>query len=85
MYIWILRPQEGLNDNDNPWKPWHNKSFGFVIRAKNEEEARKIADDNARCENDDTSNPWLDSKYSTCVKLTHSGEAGLIISDFASD
>ena len=39
MKLWILRPIEG-----SPyWEPWYDKAFGFVVRAKDEKEARMIA------------------------------------------
>ena len=51
MKIFELRPVENLKNNDNPWKPWYNKSFGFIVRAETEAEARKYADENAGDEN----------------------------------
>ena len=92
MKLWILRPIEDLPDNDNPWEPWYDKSFGFVVRAKTEKEAREYADGNAGDENRgkflsqktaDTKEPWKDDKYSTCIELTKTGEIGVIITDFA--
>lgn len=76
MKLWLLRPIENLPINDDPWSPWYDKSFGFVARATTENEARKIAHDNADDENrgefmgmstSKTHEPWLDSKYSTCT------------------
>ncbi|GAG23345.1 unnamed protein product [marine sediment metagenome] len=92
MKIFELRPVEDLKDNDNPWEPWYDKSFGFIVRAETEAEARKHADENAGDENRaeflntktaNTKNPWLDEKYSTCVELNGDGEAGMIMQDFA--
>ena len=85
MKLFILRPITEL-DND-PWDPWYDKAFGFVIRANDEEEARKIADSNAGDENEryitiKNNHPWLDEKYSTCNELTTDGESELIITDF---
>lgn len=93
MKLWILRPVEGLNRGDNPWEPWYDKAFGFVIRAASEQDARKFAHEGAGSENRgefldrkiaDTKSPWLDPKYSTCEELASSGEEGVIIQDFAS-
>ncbi len=82
MKIFELRPAKKLKDNDNPWNPWFDKSFGFIVRAETEDEARKIAHENAGDENQGET-PWLDSKYSTCIELTSDGKAGLIMNDFA--
>lgn len=88
MKLWILRPVETQLKFD-PWLPWYDKSFGFVIRAKTEIEARNIAHDNGGDENymryqDNDIKPWLDSNYSTCLELTKKGETGLIMLDFHS-
>lgn len=92
MKLWILRPVEDLEKGDNPWEPWYDKVFGFVVRAGNEKEARIIAQENAGDEKRrvflgkkmaDTSTPWLDVKYSTCVELEANGEAEMIMKDFA--
>lgn len=92
MELWLLRPAKNLHYNDNPWEPWYNKSFGFVVRAENEQEAREMANSEAGNENRGkflgrkiagTKTPWLDSRYSTCIKLTKKGKKGIIIEDFA--
>jgi len=84
-----LRP---IEENNAAWKPWYDKSFGFVIRAKTEERARQIANNNGGDETGNIYNdiyrvggdPWLDSKQSTCIILNSIGEEELIIHDFAS-
>ena len=98
MKLWILRPVAGLPEDDNPWEPWYEKAFGFVIRAETEEDARKIAHENAGHENDgefklpqmshaehrwNTTTPWLDAKYTSCTELSAEGEAGVLMRDFA--
>lgn len=89
MKLWILRPVDGLPANDNPWEPWYDKCFGFVVRTETEEDARKAADDDGGDENghswDSSSqkHPWLNPKYSTCLELTTDGEAELVMRDFA--
>ena len=76
--LWLLEPIRDLPEGDNPWEPWYDKVFGFVVRAENEIEARRFADEKAGDENRgeflaakiaNTKNPWLDSSYSTCVSL----------------
>lgn len=78
---------------DNPWKPWYDKAFGFVVRAETEEDARKWAHEEAGDENRgefmrgktaNTTTPWLDPKYSTCVELSGDGPLGVVMRDFAS-
>lgn len=77
--LWLLRPRDFLPDDDNPWNPWYDKCFGFVIRADSEKEARKLANENGRDENRGeflnkkvahTTSPWLDERYSTCINLS---------------
>lgn len=93
MKLWLLRPVDDLPDGDNPWEPWYDKAFGFVVRAESEADARALADRDAGDENRgvflgrktaDTKNPWLDSRYSTCAELTAEGEPRVVIKDFAS-
>lgn len=90
MKLYELRPIEDLPEGDNPWDPWYDKCFGFVIRAENEKEAREIAHNNASDENRsqflgrkiaNTCSPWLDNKYSTCVELNINGEQKVIIKE----
>ncbi len=93
MKLWILRPVDCLVDGDNPWEPWFDKAFGFVVRAKSEKEARILAHNDAGDENRGeflnnqiakTKSPWLDSKYSTCKELSSDGDSVVVIRDFAS-
>jgi len=90
MKLWILRPEEKLKDNDNPWTPWFDKCFGMVVRAETQKEAREIAHDNASEENRgeflnkkvaNTKQPWLNEKYSTCKILKETGKSGMIMED----
>ncbi len=93
MKLWILRPADNLTNNDNPWEPWYDKSFGFVVRADTEAEARDFAHAEAGDENRDefmgqkkanTREPWKDAKYSTCVELLPEGRPGVVMRDYAS-
>jgi hypothetical protein len=77
MKLYILRPINGRAE----WKPWYDKCFGFVVRAKSEEEARAIAASEAKSEG---AGAWLNDEASTCEVLTAKGEAGMVIEDFAS-
>ncbi len=93
MNLWILRPVENRDDGDDPWDPWYDKAFGFVVRATTEKKARHLANEEAGDENRgefggkkiaNTSTPWLDPKYSTCEPLIDEGDPGVVIQDFAS-
>jgi hypothetical protein len=86
MKLWILKPNANDKLLPNPWEPWYDKAFAFVIRANTESEARQIADKSAGDENSEIANlyPWLNSTYSTCLELKSDGESGMILRDFAS-
>ncbi len=84
MKLWILKAREDLPDDDNPWEPWYGTIFGLVVRAESEDSARKLAHSNSGPESSNTSNtnaPWLDSKYSSCDKLTSTGEEEVLLID----
>ena len=81
MQLWLLRPIENLPPGEDPWIPWYDKCFGFVVRAASEAEARQIADAEGFDENRGKHKAWLDAKYSTCVALTDTGDPGVIIID----
>ena len=85
MKLWTLQPSyavNGLRLEDNPWEPEDDKSFGFVIRAKNEAEAREIASKFGGDEKINCPDVWLNQKYSDCKELTPKGNAGLILQDY---
>jgi hypothetical protein len=85
MNLWILRPAENLPDDDNPWKPWYDKAFAFVVRAENEDEARRLADCNGGSEREGhAGKAWFSNRYSECLELPTGGEPGVVIRDFAS-
>lgn len=75
--LWLLRPMEGLTV-DNPWEPWYDKAFGFVVCAINEKSARGIAQKNC---GDEGSSTWLNADHASCTELKADSE-GLIIRDF---
>lgn len=69
MKLWLL---ESLGDSAcNPWVPWYDKCFGFIISAKTEKDARELADFKGGCENTGKEGvrPWLDPNLSTCKEL----------------
>jgi len=90
MKLYILRPKENLSESNDPWNPWYDKSFGFVVRAETPKKARKIAHENAGDENrgaflgmqiSTTNSPWIDPNFSTCRQLKTEGKSGLVIQD----
>ena len=95
MKLWYLEPLESSvrsgESRRDPWDPWYDKAFGFVVRAKNEVEARQFAAADAGDEapskwfkSDDDFNPWLDSNYSSCTELTNEGVSDVVLRDFMS-
>lgn len=89
--LWILRPVEEREKGDDPWEPWYDKYFGFIICAPTEEEARTLAHMREGNENSGkflgrqtskTKQPWLDCKYSTCVELKPTDETKIIMDDY---
>jgi len=86
MKLWLLQPIHDLPESTDPWEPWYDKTFGFVVRAETEEQARQFAHDEGANENRSiiTTKPWKDARYSTCVELSEAGEPGVIIEDHCS-
>lgn len=77
MKLWILRAKTGESDY---WTPWYDKAFGFVVSAKDETSARKVASENA---GDEGAGAWLDKKASSCKELKPR-KAEVVLRDFAS-
>jgi hypothetical protein len=63
------------------WEPWYDKTFGLVIRATNEEEARKEAMNHS---GDEGAALWLDPTLTKCEELNQDGIPWLILQNFAS-
>ena len=89
MKLWILRPigydrpfpQWHGDVAGGAWDPWHDKAFGFVVRAGTAHDARNWV---AGCAGDEGGVAWLDTDQSTCEELIQGGDMGVIIRDFAS-
>ena len=54
-------------------------NYGFVIRAKDEETARKYAANHAA---DEGPKVWLNTVFTTCIEIQDEGEGGIILMDF---
>ena len=87
--LWLLKARTNTTKTDNPWNPWYDKAFGFVVSARTEEEARRIANDNGGDECGQVKHtvyrtggdPWLDPKLSTCEPLKAPDTAEVIFRD----
>lgn len=91
MKLWILKPREDLPKEDNPWNPWYDKAFGFIVAAETEKGARRVASECSGTENpgynhDDFTNcPWEFEEYSSCkILVPEDYECGLVLMDFRS-
>jgi len=89
--LYILRPIEGIDPD--PWEPWYDKAFGFIVEAGSAQEARSLASKDAGCEAEEEwdenyerliseNNPWLNPKQSTCKELKVSNKPMVIMRDF---
>ena len=76
--LFILRPCKGKLTSD-PWEPWYDKAFGFVVRATNVQEARAFAANEA---GDEGKKAWRDPYYTTCELLSNEGDPGVVMIDF---
>ena len=81
MQLWILRPID-VEEKDSLWYTPYDKMFGFVVRAKTEKIARRIAHRNGGDENRSGKSPWLHGNLTTCERLTDNGHERLVMADF---
>ena len=92
--LWLLRPRSDvLARRAHPWTPPYDKTFGAVVRAETEEEARSFAHDvsgyeglgvyrvHKLLEDEVAVNVWLRPEYTDCAPLAQDGEPGVIIVD----
>lgn len=87
MKLWLLRPIDG---DAQPWSPWYDKAFGFVVRAETEAKARHFAAYSSDYlvrepeypDKHDYNEAWLDPSLASCAELTPDGDAGIVIMDF---
>jgi hypothetical protein len=76
MKLWLLQP---VNESLKPWTPWFDCMFGFVVRARDEEAARRLASSKA---GDEGPEAWLAPESSTCVELMADGPEGVVMEDY---
>lgn len=82
MKSYLLRPlpkyAAGINptneDENNPWYPWYDKCFGMVVCAGSVSEARSIANDSSKGEENEKE-VWLSEDYTSCEEINTKGLA----------
>ena len=92
MKLWLLKARDDIKNiedsNLNPWEPWFDQNFGYVVRAETEYMARQLAsnDGGERVEDPalskEEADGWLNSKYSTCIELTADGPEKIILINY---
>lgn len=84
MNIYILKPIS--TEAGSKWHPWYDKTFGMIVSADSEGEARYLANENSCGEDggwgvDDNYGVWLNEKQTTC-KILEANESEVIMKDF---
>jgi hypothetical protein len=92
--LWLLRPRADVFARpEQPWEPPYDKTFGVLVRAENEVEARRLAQAQAGIEGQGVyrhlgaeedelaTDVWIDHGWTTCEALTDEGEPGAILVD----
>ena len=74
------------NKEENPWVPWYDKTFGFVIKATSEKKARKIAQERSGDETGiwgfNDNEVWTDPDLVSCIPLEqYNGDPVVIYRD----
>jgi hypothetical protein len=88
MALWRLSPRTDTLwwcvEGKDPWQPPHDRAFGFVVRAPDEEEARWLAHQASGEENGavPTVSPWLDPAYSLCEPVALDGPGEVLLVNF---
>jgi len=77
MKLWILRP---IDEFSEPWTPWSDRAFGFVVGASDEDTARRLAASDC---GDEGPEAWFDPALSTCQELLPS--EGIMMRDFQAE
>jgi len=88
MKLWKLGPQKEYKGQNSVFD-WGCK-WGFIIRAKSEEDARKFAHKNAGREkhvdidreNGIKKDTWMEPKYTYCIEIPVEGKKEIILEEF---
>lgn len=62
--------------------PGYDCNHGFVVRARDEQAARKMAQQNVADEKSVAKDFWLNSEYSVCEQLSVKGVEEIILFDY---
>jgi hypothetical protein len=92
MQLWLLLPRaEVLARPAHPWTPPYDKTFGVLVRAETEADARRLAQTKAgheglgiyqklgAPEGEVASDVWLDTAWTSCEVPEAAGEPGVIL------
>jgi len=92
MLLWLLRPRDDvLVREKHPWAVPYDKTWGVLVRAASEADARRLAQMKAGLEGQGTyrrfggdedeiaSDVWVDHAWTSCDKLEAAGEPGVIL------
>ncbi len=80
MKLFLLRPIADEAKNHGSKAPWtYDCSYGVVVRAKDEQQARLLA---ASVSGDEGTQAWLDAELTSCSPLKATGPAGVVLQDF---
>jgi len=81
MKLFLITPIDAdaakTHSNKSPWG--YDCSYGVVVRAKDEQQARLLA---ASVAGDEGTNTWLDPELTSCSPLKATGPAGVVLQDF---
>jgi len=66
--------------DEGPWHTTQDKVVGFIVRANDEEQARRLACDEAGGEDGYV---WIEDKFSTCTELLADGDARVLMANLA--
>ncbi len=76
MQFWILKP---LDEDTWSCNPWLETSYGFIISAATESDARVLASKDCGAEGRAA---WINPELSSCVSLVLSETAQIIMKDY---
>lgn len=88
MKFWRLTPRTGTLwwcvEGKDPWSPHAGRVFGFLVRARDVEEARWLADQAGGGENETIPGlrPWLDEGYSVCEEMKNDGSPEVLLVNY---
>lgn len=91
--LWLLEPAKTVEEREalkrdlnpgserervDPWLWTYDLTYGFVIRADTEDQARAMAEENAEMKE----GVWLNPEHVSCTELLPDGEPGVVLRDY---